>query len=271
MKKLVLVLMILSICSIGADAFAFIGIDANTVLMLHFNGTDGSTSFADDSFTPHTVIAHGDAQIDTANKKFGSGSGLFDGNGDYLTSPDSVDWSFGSDDFTIDFWVNFTDTSGLQYFYSHGRKDGNSLLWFYTVFQQQLIVMNTYDYGTRLAQYTMEWLPPENVWYHMAFVRSGPTMYWFLNGVNQPLWEDHAIGATAIPDFPSDIYIGTDDVGKVASVTGYLDEFRISKGTARWTSNFTPPTSEYEVIPEPTPLLLLGFSLLGVGAFKRKR
>ena len=84
------------------------GIDSDTVLMLHGNGTDGSTTFTDSSLTtPHTPVAVGNAQIDTAQSKFGGASIYFDGSGDALTIPNDGDFTFGSDDLTVDFWVRF--------------------------------------------------------------------------------------------------------------------------------------------------------------------
>ncbi len=53
------------------------GLDANTKLLLHCNGVDGSTTFTDSETTPKTVTVQGSAQIDTAQSKFGGASGLF--------------------------------------------------------------------------------------------------------------------------------------------------------------------------------------------------
>lgn len=82
-------------------------IDTYTKLLLHCDGTDGSTTFSDNGVTGHTVTANGNAQIDTAQSKFGNASGLFDGTGDYLTIPDHADWNFGTGNFTIDAWIRF--------------------------------------------------------------------------------------------------------------------------------------------------------------------
>ncbi len=57
------------------------------------NGADGSTTFTDSATGgSHTWTAYGNAQIDTAQNKFGGASGLFDGSGDYIDTPDSPDW-----------------------------------------------------------------------------------------------------------------------------------------------------------------------------------
>ena len=102
--------------------------DSYTKLMLHMEGSDGSTTFTDE--IGKAVTANGNAQIDTAQKKFGAASGLFDGTGDYLTLANSNDWSFGSGDFTIDFWVNHatTPTSSvvINYYTAGGIRHGTS-------------------------------------------------------------------------------------------------------------------------------------------------
>ena len=81
--------------------------DVNTLLLLHCNGADTSTTFIDSSRSHKTVTPNGNSQIDTAQSKFGGASSLFDGTGDYLSVPDSEDWNFGTGSFTFDFWVRF--------------------------------------------------------------------------------------------------------------------------------------------------------------------
>ncbi|TIQ46361.1 MAG: hypothetical protein E5X49_02025 [Mesorhizobium sp.] len=81
---------------------------AKAKLLLGFEGADGATSAADESPPQHAMTFIGDAQIDTAQFKFGSSSCLFDGTGDYLSTPNSTDWDLStanSDQFTIDFQV----------------------------------------------------------------------------------------------------------------------------------------------------------------------
>jgi hypothetical protein len=80
---------------------------SNVVLLVGFEGADGSTSFVDESPSGHTLTAVGNAQVDTGQSKFGASSGLFDGNGDYISIPDSDEFTFGAGDFTIETHVRF--------------------------------------------------------------------------------------------------------------------------------------------------------------------
>src|SRR3990167_4126243 len=96
---------------------------ANTQLLLHCDGTDASTTFTDSGNTVHTVTANNSAQIDTAQKKFGTASGLFaSATSDNLSVPDHADWDFGTSDFTIDFWFRFNGSvQSTNAFMSHAN------------------------------------------------------------------------------------------------------------------------------------------------------
>ena len=86
---------------------------ANVVLLLHMDGTDGSTTFTDSSSYARAMTAAGNAQIDTAEFKFGTASGLFDGTGDSVQTPNGADFQFLGD-FTVEAWVRPTRRAALQ-------------------------------------------------------------------------------------------------------------------------------------------------------------
>jgi hypothetical protein len=100
--------------------------DANTLLLLHFDGTDGGTSFPDDG--PHTITANGDVTQTRAVKKVGDSSIVFDGTGDYLNIPNSTDWQF-SGEFTIEGFIRkpaMATVSDLFTIYGGGGGGGNA-------------------------------------------------------------------------------------------------------------------------------------------------
>jgi hypothetical protein len=236
-----------------------------TVLLLHMNGADGSTTFTDSSmYYRKTVTAYGNAQIDTAQSKFGGASGLFDGTGDYLSIPDSNDWYFGTGDFTIDSWGKFNVLPAdwqVANFYTQRIDAGNEIRFGLKndagIYYWVLAVASG---GSFIIQTSQPATVTTGVWYHVAIVRSGNNFMIFQDGVR--------VGSTvedadAIPDFNSSITIGAGEGGTGQFLNGWLDEFRVSKGIARWTSNFTPPTQEYEppfTYPETdaTPLTFYG-------------
>ena len=164
----------------------------------------------------------------------------FDGNSDYLTLEDSADWDFGAGDFTIDCWVRFNSSTASQTIVEQWQDDNNE--WYFQastgsdllIFQQ--IVGGVYD-----ANYYCSWTPSDNTWYHLALVRSGTTCKMFIDGVSQSVTAGTTWGT--LTALSGTLYIGA--LKQAASFYNYFDGYmsclRITKGTALWTSNFTPP------------------------------
>lgn len=207
----------------------------NVSLYLKMNGANGSTTFYDSSLYGHTVTANGDAQISTAQSKFGGTSAAFDGSGDYLSVPESNAGAFGVGDFTVECWARlsvasqdgivqqtpttepswylFVDTTIVR-FGRHGANQYNSFA-------------NTLSTGE---------------WHHIAVCRSAGSLSMFLDGVSQTI--SAVGGGVDAYDFSAERSI---EVGRVAAfdINGYIDDLRITKGVARYTSNFTPPQREF--------------------------
>ena len=203
-------------------------------LLLHGNGTNGSTTITDNSPTPKTVTAVGNAQISTAQSKFGGASILFDGTGDYLTTQSSNDSNFESSDFTIEFWIkstqvarqdpigwnfNFVDAGWAGFVFNLST---GSMAWF----------ENT---NSRISAVTTGW--NNGNWNHVAVARSSNSVRMFLNGSQ--------VGSTYTTSFSygrnaSGFIIG-DVFGAGGAVDGYIDDLRITRA-ARYTATFTPPT-----------------------------
>ncbi|MDD5005589.1 MAG: SpvB/TcaC N-terminal domain-containing protein [Candidatus Omnitrophica bacterium] len=223
-------------------------VDSYTKLLLHNDGQDGSTNFTDSSLSNYNITANGSAQIDTAQSKFGGGSVLLGGNGDYLSTSDSDDWHFGTGDFTIDFWVRFNDYQPFQTFVSQ-YVDANN---YWYIMKEARVGGNKLwikfrSGGVNKGWYymTTAWSGIANdTWYHLAFVRNGASALIFINGVSQALSEHDTFGANDVGDTDSSLYIGQDG-NSTNYVNGWVDELRISKGIARWTSDFTPPENSY--------------------------
>jgi len=221
----------------------------------HFNESSGTTA-SDMSGNGNTgavsglkaVTRYGEAQIDTAQSKFGGASGLFDGSGDYLSAADSDDWNFGAGDFTIDFWVRFNALTNSANYGFVGQQNGGSaeqgFYWYFTHYA-------TYDdvyfrwRATDAVRVGYNWKPvfAINTWYHLVAVRDGTNFNIYLNGVSQSLTTENAIGTRTLENNDGVLTIAREANG--FELNGWLDELRVSKGIARWTSNFTPPASAY--------------------------
>lgn len=224
-------------------------------VLLHFDGADASTTVTDAAFgatETHTWTAAGNAQIDTAASKFGGASGLFDGTGDYWTTPDSVDFTLGGEDFTIDFWFNCNAAGGAVRRIA-GQSD-NSLTASASSFNIRRIAANTITAGVYVGSTefsvagTTQFTDALNTgWHHLAFTRDGSVLRLFIDGVQEG---GNVAISGSVNDSANALSVG--QTGEVTSAQwlGWVDEFRLSVGIARWTTTFTPPTAPYEIIAD---------------------
>jgi len=226
-----------------------VGNSGTTKVMLHMDGADASTTFTDVNAggSAKTWTAAGNAQIDTAQSKFGGASALFDGTGDYVSTSDHADLEVGTSDFTIDCWFfanhsgsgslhgicgKATDFSAATHSYALMINASNNL---------ELSISNGTTRSTMAG--TTQFNDSTNVgWHHVAAVRSGSTTLLFVDGV----LENSQTFSGAVPDLAEALVVGS-NFESSDFFNGWIDEFRLSVGTAKWTSNFTPPTSEYVI------------------------
>lgn len=208
--------------------------DTDTVLMLHMDGSDTSTTFTDDSGTGHTVTAGGDAQIDTAQKVFGTASGLLDGTTDYLQIASHADFALGTGDFTIDYRIRLSVFAVETELYVWGTSDTSNRFNWHTVGGGRLdVFVGGSAGGSPSFSNTLD------TWYHFAITRASGTVRVFVNGdVKDTFTAAGSIAQAAVT-------IGIYHDLSLFALNGWFDEFRIVKGTAVWTANFTSPSSAY--------------------------
>lgn len=226
------------------------GANTNSILLMHMDGTDGSTSFPD--VYGHTASAVDNAQIDTAQSKFGGASLLLDGAGDYVSLADNADFELGSGDFTLEAQVYLTGyaTSNAGYFRSTiFAKDVSgsrsyTLQITGTASSYTALVFDGFSDNTNFTEISGSFTFSLNTWYHVAATRSGNNIYLFVDGTQIN------VGSTAfsrtMQDSTSALKIGANDFDGTFKFyhTGNLDEIRISR-FARYLANFTPPTSAF--------------------------
>ena len=206
-----------------------------TVLLLHFNGSDGSTTFTDSSPNELTATANDSVQISTAQSVFGGASALFDGTGDYIEISDSS-LDLGAGDFCVEGWIRFNAiTDGVALVSKGANGTGGWSLYYY----QSTLYLGV-PYVSNLVQGA--WSAATGVWYHLACTRQGTDLRLFLDGalLDTQTNSDNLTSATPCR------------IGKSHSddfLNGYVDEVRVVKGFAVYTSSFTPPTSQLGLYP----------------------
>lgn len=208
---------------------------SNVALLLHMEGANGSTTFTDNSPRPKDVTPFGNAQISTAQSQFGGASASFDGSGDYLQVATGTDFEFGTGDFTIEFWLRLNNASAQQNIYESRVS---------TEASRPVIGFNAgtlrYLNGGTIDRITSGTLVA-NTWYHVAVARFGTNTRMFVNGTQA--------GATFTDTTNYGVGAGRPLIGSFAGtaafLNGFIDELRVTKGVARYTANFTPPTAPF--------------------------
>ena len=239
----------------------------NVSLLLHLEGSNGSTSFPDSSAFAKTVSAQGGAQISVAHYPFGSSSAYFDGIDDALSAANSSGFDFGSGDLTIEAWVYIAANSVAD---AGGDRSASVVnTWGAGIVGWTLSVMgNTSTTGTGLAFDTWTsgsgslWRATttvsQGVWHHLAVAVSAGTRYLFLDGVLQS-GSYITVGGGYLP---ANAQGNSLNIGKTPNssyplpLNGYIKDLRITKGIARYTSDFTPVAAPFDDPPPPAGIIL---------------
>ena len=221
----------------------------NTSLLLNF--TNGAIY---DAAAKNDLETVGNAQTSTAQSKWGGSSMYFDGTGDYLDAIDNTLTRLSGEDFTVEAWVYLTGNQpqfdgGIA---SYGATS-TSVGWTIALTGSSAGgTLNRLVYGVNASAsggaplYGVSGVPL-NTWTHIAVTKFGTTVRFFINGNL-----DTSGTVTATPTVSSSyfFYVGTqafDPTATTRQFAGYINDLRITKGVARYTSNFTPPTAPFPV------------------------
>jgi hypothetical protein len=199
----------------------------NTVLLLNFTNSN-----IPDYTMNNNLVTVGDAKLSTAVTLYNPYSIAFDGSVDYLTIPANQTLILGGRTFTMEAWV-YINSSSEPYQHIFKYSGGNNMMFidFFSGVPGRL--------GCS-AGATTAWSPSGitvNTWHHVAVVRNGTSVTAYLNGVGgtpQTIDPGPTTATTAIMGW---------DTGSAPAryLNGYIDDFRITQGLARYTANFTPP------------------------------
>jgi len=212
-----------------------------------YSSTELADSFADSAnHSIHTMTAHGDANTYTAEKKFGTASLQCVGTdaADFLSTPNSDDFMFGTGDFTVEYWVYTTNSGVYQYLMGQIRADGTDEFFMRLNTDSKVLFMLKGESSAKQCVGTTAL--SVSTWYHIAGVRDGDNLRLYIDGV----LEDTEAFTSQSQERPTVVFeVGATPYNSDAGgsgFSGYIDEFRISN-TCRYPSGttFTPATTAF--------------------------
>ena len=186
-----------------------------------------------DSSSNSLAITNSGVTISTTTKKYGTGSLYFNGSS-YINITDNAKVELDTKLFTIECWVCTQMTTNIVLFSKWGPSSG------------YLMVLTATDFVLYLGSYTPISIThsgfPSNTWFHIALSRdSSSYVNLFINGVLQ----GRGSYANTNAGNTKPLTLGCNNDGYGSKMTGYIDDFRFTKGVCRYTSNFTPPSSQF--------------------------
>jgi hypothetical protein len=218
-----------------------------TTLLLHGNGTNGAqnNTFLDSSSNNFTITRNGNTTQGSYSPFSQTGwSNYFDGSGDYLSAAYNSAFAFPGD-FTIEFWVNWSAHGSSGGFVTNMQPSGGAPAGWQIVFNGandtvSLEVAGSYPFITSSSTL------PKNTWAHVAVVRSGSAtnnVRMYFNGVQVA----QGTNTSTLDSTNASLFIGCERTNG-AFITGYISNVRIVKGTAVYTTAFTPPAAPLTAI-----------------------
>jgi hypothetical protein len=199
---------------------------ADVSLLLHMDGSNGSTTFTDSSSNARTCTPSGTVTVSTTESKFGGASAFLNGGAITFNNADSkLTLQPDASDWTIEMWI-YTGAGNGVIIYSDSvsnRLELNSFNVRYVA--QSLVVFNNVSAGLTA-----------NTWHHLAITSQ--------NGTHR-LFRDGLLIATMVTVSNSFTVNVLGNAVGLTNYIGYIDDLRITKGVARYTANFTPPTTPF--------------------------
>ena len=205
---------------------------AYLVLGMHMDGTNGSTTFSDIKGKSITSVG---ATISTAQSMFGGASATFNGSGNYLNVPLSVDFDFGTGNFTVSGWIRLNAIGGSRTILG-GVAGYNKLA--FSVSGSELDMSYPLA-ATKLITSGLGLVA--NTWYYVEFNRNSGTARIFVDGVQRA---SGSIGENI--SYTGTLNIGRiDNSGNYQYFNGFIDDIRVYKGVAVNTSNYSVPANPF--------------------------
>ena len=212
---------------------------SNVRFLSSFDGDDGdtTTSGLDESSSDLDLTYNSGDELSSDEKQFGTTS-LFVADNVIISSSDG--FNMGTGEFTIEGWWYFTSFSNSFSIYDQWNGSatgaGNVQMW---MSHSAAGKVKWYYDGDSLLQSNTTMSTGQ--WYHIAFVRESGTLKMYFNGVLDSNTQSYSgqFGKTGT------VFLGDQHAGGGGAPNYYVDELRVTKGIARYTANFTAPTSAF--------------------------
>jgi len=212
-------------------------------MLLHGDGTNGAqnNTFLDSSTNNFSITRNGNTTQGSFSPYGSNWSNYFGGSSDYLQIADNSAFTFGSGDFTVEFWIYSSNTSLTLII---GQNNGSETATSFDVrYNGTTISGNIFSSATN---YAISESMSKNAWHHVAFVRNGTSLRIYVDGVST---SSTAVSTVSVNDSSNVLRIGaSSETTPAYYLNGYLSNVRIVKGTAVYTSNFTPSTTPLTAI-----------------------
>lgn len=215
------------------------------VFLADWQGTNGDTSYTEQSSLAQSGTFVNQADISSDQSKFGTTSLYGDGTGDQVNFPHDDSFDLADNDFTIETHIYWTTAgSATSCIASHFRETSNNRGWHFT-FVNGNIAFYFSTTGSDTNYWNEPWIPSTGQWYHVAVTRAGDSLRTFVDGVQIGSTRDMAGSVVRMPTGSQPLRIGNLDYSGDAGIAGYLENTRITIGTARYVTDFTPPTGPF--------------------------
>ena len=219
-------------------AFTIQNSNYTTALITSVGANDAvNNTIIDSSTNSHTITAYGNATQTTFSPyRHGGYSAYFDGTGDRIEVANSTELQMGTGDFTFEWWWYPTAAALMRPICINGTGAGS---WSIIMYANQTfdLAFATSAVFSSAVSYSI------NTWQHIAIVRENGTVTCYVDGVSQQSATNTTdLNATTV------LGIGYDTAASSQAYQGYMTDVRIVKGTAVYTSAFTPPTERLTAI-----------------------
>jgi len=219
-------------------------------LLLPGNGTNGAqnNTFLDSSTNNFTITRNGNTTQGTFTPYGSNWSNYFNGTTDYLSLSDNTALEPGSSDLTWEMWINTTNSTQYATLYSRTPASFATGMW---SLMMSLASSTAGDVGLYVADYnpsapllqTTGVNVRDGAWHHIAVVRNGSAWTLYVDGTSRATgtWAGSVVDIAGGPNIGRDQFYGR-------YFNGYISSLRVVKGTAVYTSAFTPPTAPLNAI-----------------------